>query len=103
MGKLTVETCAIEGLKVVTPEVRGDARGYFMETYSKPDFEEIGLNRVELKHAIENIGSGKKEITSASRHWLGMNSSSILEPIMKLYNITKEKRYLDLELEMMIV
>ena len=44
MGKITVETCEIEGLKVITPTVFGDSRGYFMETYSKKDFEEIGLN-----------------------------------------------------------
>ena len=46
MGKLTVETCAIEGLKVVTPEVRGDARGYFMETYQYNDFKEAGIDVV---------------------------------------------------------
>ena len=33
MGKITVETCEIEGLKVITPTVFGDERGYFMETY----------------------------------------------------------------------
>ena len=33
MGKITVETCEIEGLKVITPAVFGDERGYFMETY----------------------------------------------------------------------
>ena len=30
MGKITVETCEIEGLKVITPAVFGDERGYFM-------------------------------------------------------------------------
>lgn len=43
MGKITVETCEIEGLKVITPTVFGDARGYFMETYSKRDYEEAGI------------------------------------------------------------
>ena len=32
MGKITVETCEIEGLKVITPTVFGDERGYFMES-----------------------------------------------------------------------
>lgn len=40
-------------------------------------------------------GEGKKPITSATRHWRGVNSSSILEPIVRLYSITKEKKYLD--------
>ena len=30
MGKIKVETCEIEGLKVITPTVFGDSRGYFM-------------------------------------------------------------------------
>jgi dTDP-4-dehydrorhamnose 3,5-epimerase len=34
MGKITVETCEIEGLKIITPTVHGDARGYFIETYN---------------------------------------------------------------------
>ena len=44
MGKLTVEKCDIEGVLIITPEVREDARGYFMETYSQRDMEENGLN-----------------------------------------------------------
>ena len=43
MGKITVETCHIEGLKVITPTVFGDARGYFMETYNYNDFKEAGI------------------------------------------------------------
>ena len=39
MGKITVETCEIEGLKIITPTVFGDARGYFMETYNYNDFK----------------------------------------------------------------
>lgn len=46
MGKLTVETCDIEGLKIITPQVHGDARGYFMETYQANDFKEIGIDVV---------------------------------------------------------
>jgi dTDP-4-dehydrorhamnose 3,5-epimerase len=43
MGKISVETCEIEGLKVITPQVFGDARGYFVETYNKNDFVEAGI------------------------------------------------------------
>ena len=43
MGKITVETCHIEGLKVITPEVHGDARGYFVETYHKQAYTEAGI------------------------------------------------------------
>ena len=34
MGKITVETCEIEGLKVNTTTVFGDERGYFMDRYN---------------------------------------------------------------------
>ncbi len=44
MGKITVENCPIEGLKVITPAVFGDERGYFMETYNYNDFKEAGID-----------------------------------------------------------
>ena len=44
MGQITVETCEIEGLKVITPKVFGDARGYFVETYNKNDFVAAGID-----------------------------------------------------------
>ena len=44
MGKITVETCEIEGLKVITPTVFGDKRGYFMETYNYNDFAAAGID-----------------------------------------------------------
>ena len=34
MGKITVETCDIEGLKIITPTVFGDERGYFPDQLS---------------------------------------------------------------------
>jgi dTDP-4-dehydrorhamnose 3,5-epimerase len=43
MGKLTVEKTHIAGLLVVTPQVFGDARGYFMETYNEKDFAAAGI------------------------------------------------------------
>ena len=43
MGKFTVATGPIEGLKIITPQVFGDERGYFMETYQKQDFVEAGI------------------------------------------------------------
>lgn len=46
MGKITVETCEIEGLKVITPQLFGDNRGYFMETYNYNDFKDAGIDAV---------------------------------------------------------
>ena len=52
------------------------------------------------KHAmyiVKKIGNkeGQIKITDTSSFWLGVNSSSILEPVVNLYKITKNKELLD--------
>ena len=50
MGKINVERCytpegvEIPGLRVITPTVYRDNRGYFVETYNYKDMEAEGLN-----------------------------------------------------------
>ena len=44
MGKFKKIDTSIEGVCIIEPTEFGDNRGYFMETYSKADFKEIGLN-----------------------------------------------------------
>ena len=44
MGKFKKIETSIDGVYVIEPTVYGDNRGYFMETYNKSDFEELGLN-----------------------------------------------------------
>lgn len=43
MEKFKKTETSIEGVYIIEPTVFGDNRGYFMETYSKKDFEELGL------------------------------------------------------------
>ena len=57
--KVTKNVGDIEGLCVIEPTVHGDNRGYFMETYSKPEFEEIGLNYVFVQ---DNQSKSKKGV-----------------------------------------
>ena len=59
MGKISVETCHIEGLKVITPQVFGDARGYFMETYNYNDYKEAGIDQVFVQ---DNQSASKKGV-----------------------------------------
>ena len=59
MGKIIVETCEIEGLKIITPQVHGDARGYFMETYNYNDFKEAGI---DVKFVQDNQSASKKGV-----------------------------------------
>ena len=48
MGQIDVikDVDGIKGLCVITPAVHGDARGYFMETYSARDMAEAGIDHV---------------------------------------------------------
>lgn len=59
MGKITVETCHIEGLKVITPTVFGDSRGYFMETYNYNDYKAAGISEVFVQ---DNQSASKKGV-----------------------------------------
>ncbi len=59
MGKITVETCGIEGLKVITPQVFGDARGYFMETYQYNDYKEAGIDEIFVQ---DNQSASKRGV-----------------------------------------
>lgn len=48
----------IEGLFIVVPEIYGDERGFFMECYSKRDFEKLGIDMeiVQENHSMSNRG-----------------------------------------------
>ncbi len=59
MGKLTVETCEIEGVKVLIPQVFGDERGYFMESYNFNDFKAAGIDTVFVQ---DNQSSSSKGV-----------------------------------------
>ncbi len=61
MGQIQVEdNCGgIRGLKVVTPTVHGDDRGYFMETYQQKDFAAAGI---DVTFVQDNQSSSKKGV-----------------------------------------
>lgn len=48
-------------------------------------------------YIIDHIGNGEGQIgiNRASKSWRGLNSSSILEPIVKLYKLTNNQKHLD--------
>lgn len=51
----------------------------------------------QVDYIISKIGDEpeKKPITSTSHLWRGLNSSSLLEPIVRLFNLTHEQRFYD--------
>ncbi len=46
---MKVETFDVEGLKLITPDVFGDNRGFFMESYTLKKFQEIGIDTVFIQ------------------------------------------------------
>lgn len=72
---------------------------YFYEICTDEAFkaEIVEFLKAHADYVIAHIGNGEgqKPINEASSAWYGLNSSSILEPMVKLYKLTGEKRYLD--------
>ena len=74
---------------------------YFMEICRDEELKKEILEKVtaHADYIADKFGSeeeGKRPITKNVKHWGGLNASSILEPVMKLYNVTKKENYLKL-------
>ncbi len=41
---MKVHTTALEGILIIDPDVFGDDRGFFLETYNKKKYQEAGIN-----------------------------------------------------------
>ena len=59
MGKFNFIKTSIEDLYIIEPTVFGDDRGYFMESYSKRDFEAAGLC---MEFVQDNESKSKKGV-----------------------------------------
>jgi len=72
---------------------------YFLEICTDEDLSAriIDSMKAQVDYLIPRIGSepGQKSILETTRMWRGINSSSILEPIVRLYDLTRDQKYLD--------
>ena len=70
---------------------------YFMEICRDEELNAAmtASMRRQADYIIAHVGEGKLDIRTCSKHWEGLNSCSILEPMVKLYRLTGEKRYLE--------
>ena len=73
---------------------------YFWEICHDEDLKAriVASLRGQADVILAHIGpseEGKKPVTLATRNWRGLNSVSILEPMVRLYHLTGEKKYLD--------
>ena len=78
MGKFSVETCEIEGLKVITPTAFGDARGYFMESYQANDFKELGIDTVFVQ---DNQSSSSKGVLRGMHYQINFPQDKLVRVI----------------------
>jgi dTDP-4-dehydrorhamnose 3,5-epimerase len=56
---MNVTRCALEGLLIIEPQVFGDARGFFMETWNRRRYAEAGL---ETNFVQDNISVSRRGI-----------------------------------------
>ena len=72
---------------------------YFMEINEDDDLNSriIESMKAQVNYLISKIGNEEEKlnITETSAPWCGLNSSSILEPIVRLYDLTNDNKYLE--------
>ncbi|MBO4347880.1 MAG: dTDP-4-dehydrorhamnose 3,5-epimerase [Lachnospiraceae bacterium] len=78
MGKFSVQTCEIEGLKVITPTAFGDQRGYFMESYQANDFKELGIDSVFVQ---DNQSSSTKGVLRGMHYQINFPQDKLVRVI----------------------
>lgn len=79
MGKFEKIETSIEGVYVIQPTVFGDDRGYFMETYSKLEFEKLGL----YHNFVQDNQSKSKKGVLRGLHFQKENTQSKLVRVLK--------------------
>ena len=92
MGKITVETCHIEGLKVITPTVFGDERGYFMETYNYNDYKAAGI---DMEFVQDNQSSSRRGVLRGLHFQINVRPASMqqifhISAFLQLFDLTQD-------------
>ncbi|MBR4865744.1 MAG: glycoside hydrolase family 127 protein, partial [Clostridia bacterium] len=73
---------------------------YFMEISEDEAFNARVLTCIEgqigaLMQIVGDRAEGKTPVTYTSNYWRGLNASSVLEPVVRTYNLTGKQVYLD--------
>jgi len=90
MGKISVENCHIEGLKVITPQVFGDNRGYFMESYHKQAYTEAGI---DAEFVQDNQSSSKKGVLRGLHFQINHPQAKLVRVITgEVYDVAVDMR-----------
>ena len=63
---MKVTETKIKGVLIIDPDVHGDHRGYFMETYSKKKYQELGI---DVEFVQDNMSFSAQKGTLRGLHW----------------------------------
>lgn len=90
MGKIIVEETGIEGLRVITPTVFGDSRGYFMESYNYSDYKAIGINQLFVQ---DNQSRSKKGVVRGLHFQKDFPQSKLVRVVIgEVYDVAVDLR-----------
>jgi len=90
MGQIIVETCDIKGLKVITPKVFKDERGYFLETYNFNDYKAAGI---DMEFVQDNQSSSKKGVLRGLHFQLNYPQDKLVRVISgEVYDVAVDLR-----------
>ena len=80
----------IKGLKVITPSVYGDNRGYFMETYNYNDFADAGI---DCKFVQDNQSASKKGVLRGLHFQINYPQDKLVRVIKgEVYDVAVDMR-----------
>lgn len=103
-GRISTYTCETEfrGWDIWCRKYVMLGMEYFIDICDDEEFkaEIIKSMCAQADYLLQSISGkpgvpDKKFIASATNHWRGLNSCSYLEPIVRLYNLTKKQEYFD--------
>ena len=90
MSKFKKIETGIEGLYVIEPTVFEDERGYFMETYSKQDFLELGIN---VEFVQDNQSKSKKNVLRGLHYQTNYPQAKLVRVISgEVYDVAVDLR-----------
>ena len=77
---MKIKKVEIEGILIIEPDVFGDSRGYFFESYNKKVFENYGLNSEFVQ---DNISSSTKGTIRGLHYQVGDKAQGKLCKVLK--------------------
>ena len=91
MGKLVVKETKLQDVKLITPAVFGDHRGFFTESYSDRDFKEAGIdfNFIQDNHSLSTQAGGLRGLhfqrgKAAQTKLIRVETGAVLDVIVDL-------------------